>query len=111
MKSLIAEIATSRPFDLIHIDGFSMAAYAPFLESISPAPVRVIYNWHNIVSEALRRYSSSVKSTPRKFYASLTARRAEGVERTLLRSGFGHTVCSLREQQQLLEIEPQARIV
>jgi sugar transferase (PEP-CTERM/EpsH1 system associated) len=111
MKSLVAGIVTARPFDLIHIDGFSMAAYAPFLESISHSPVRVVYNWHNIVSEALRRYSSNVKSVPRKLYASLTARRAEGVERMLLRSGFGHAVCSVREQQQLLAIEPRARIV
>ena len=110
MKSLIAGIAIARPFDLIHIDGFSMAAYAPFLESISPSPVRVVYNWHNIVSEALRRYSGNVKSAPRRFYASLTARRAEGMERMVLRSGFGHAVCSVREQQQLLGIEPRARI-
>ena len=73
-------------------------------------PVRAVHNWHNIESEAMRRYGSTVSSLPRKIYASFTARRLVRLEEWILRTGFGHVVCSTREKDELLARAPKARV-
>jgi glycosyltransferase involved in cell wall biosynthesis len=110
MKATLASIVARRRFDLVHIDSFVMAAYAPFLGSILPGPVRVAYDWHNIGSELMRRMASSMSSMPRKIYARITASRLESMERRMLRSGFGHVVCSERDREQFIGVDPGARI-
>lgn len=110
MKATLASIAARQRFDLVHIDSFVMAAYAPFLGSVLPGPVRVAYDWHNIGSELMRRMASSMSSIPRKVYARITASRLGSMERRMLRSGFGHVVCSEREREQFIGMEPGARI-
>jgi len=49
-------------FDLVHLDSIHMIRYAG-------SSARVVYDWHNIESEALRRYSATVASRPRRWYA------------------------------------------
>jgi len=70
----------------------------------------VAYDWHNIGSELMRRMASSMSSAPRKIYARITASRLGTMERRMLRSGFGHVVCSEREREQFMGMEPGARI-
>jgi glycosyltransferase involved in cell wall biosynthesis len=70
----------------------------------------VIYDWHNIDSELMRRYAANSGSPARRLYASLTARRLASVERQVLREGFGHLVCSERERLELQRLAPAARI-
>jgi polysaccharide biosynthesis protein PslH len=103
MSAAAARLTSSGKFDIVHLDSIHMIRYAP------PA-ARVIYNWHNIESEAMRRYGSSAASTPRRLYAKLTAKKLEKLERRILYSAFGHIVCSQRESDQLLQIAPAARL-
>ena len=110
MKSTLAGIVAQHRFDFVHVDGSPMAAYVPYLESTLSAPVRAVYNWHNIDSEVLRRYSGNVTSWPKKVYAAATARRLAAMETQMLHAGFGHAVCSDRERHQLAAIAPNARI-
>ena len=70
----------------------------------------LVYNWHNIESELMRRYSAAVNTPARRIYSAWTARQLERLERSILRTGSGHVVCSEREQAQLQKIEPSARI-
>jgi glycosyltransferase involved in cell wall biosynthesis len=98
------------PYDLVHFDSIHMIRYAATLGNVFKKPPRVIYDWHNIESEAMRRYAQSTPSRARKIYANLTARKLEALEREILQSAFGHIVCSERELHQLQEIAPSARI-
>jgi glycosyltransferase involved in cell wall biosynthesis len=108
MKAALASLVAAEPFDLVHADSLHMAAYEPILRSCG-APV--VYDWHNIESEGMRRYSANSPSPARKAYASLTARRLAALEREILRSAAGHVVCSERERETLLSRAPEARIV
>jgi glycosyltransferase involved in cell wall biosynthesis len=107
MKAALAAAAATGPFDLVHADSIHMAAYAPILRS-GGAPL--FYDWHNIESEVMRRYSANAPSPAHKVYASLTARRLAGLEKEILRSAAGHVVCSERERETLLGMAPDARI-
>lgn len=93
------------PFDLVHLDSIHMIRYVETMGS-----PRVIYNWHNIESEAMRRYAESTLSPGRSVYAKLTAGKWERLERQILHDAFGHIVCSERERRQLSGIAPSARI-
>ena len=86
-----------------------MAPYAPILER-GGAP-RLVYNWHNIESELMRRYSRTSDSSLRRLYARWTTRRLAALEKRILRRAFGHVVCSERESQALCHTVPEARIV
>ncbi|HEY1760883.1 MAG TPA: glycosyltransferase [Bryobacteraceae bacterium] len=95
-------------FDLVHLDSIHMTRYTGSLAGVAKP---VVYNWHNIESEAMRRHGAAVASKPKRLYAGLTARKLEGLEAEILGSAFGHVVCSEREREQLLRIAPGARIV
>jgi len=107
MKAALAGVLREDQFDLVHLDSIHMAAYVPGVCRQTPAPV--VYNWHNIESELMRRYSAGVQPL-RKLYAAWTARRLAALERQILGQAFGHVVCSQRERAQLLGIVPEARI-
>jgi len=109
MLETVLRLGRERPFDLIHLDSIHMIRYAGALAAEGMgAPV--VYDWHNIESEAMRRYGQTVASLPRKVYASLTASKLESLERRILREATGHIVCSAREQRQLREIAPRAQV-
>jgi glycosyltransferase involved in cell wall biosynthesis len=108
MKAALAGILRTDRFDLVHLDSIHMAAYVPDLRRQTPAPV--VYNWHNIESELMRRYSTGVQPPLRKLYAAWTACRLAALERQILLQAFGHVVCSERERAQLLRAVPKARI-
>ena len=56
--------------------------------------VRLVYNWHNIESEAMRRFGDTVSSGAKRWYARLTASKLAALERDILKTAFGHVVCS-----------------
>jgi glycosyltransferase involved in cell wall biosynthesis len=109
MKSAVSELGRRGQFDLVHVESCHMVEYVKLLEAQWGHPVRAVYNWHNIESELMDRFAGTVKSMPKKVYARITARRLESLEKWILGSGFGHIVCSPREQAQLLTIAPEAR--
>ena len=108
MTSVLTELTRATAFDLVHVDSIHMVTYLPVLPDALRR--RVVFSWHNIESELLLRYAATTSSRPRKVYASLTARRVKSVECEILRTCFGHLVCSERERQVLLGWVPDARI-
>ena len=108
MAAALQHVTRGTEFDLIHADSLHMTPYLWVLpESLRR---RVIFDWHNIDSEVLFRYAGATRSLPRKLYAIFTARRLRTVEKQILRSAFGHIVCSEREREALLGGVPEARI-
>jgi glycosyltransferase involved in cell wall biosynthesis len=110
MSAALTRAVRSEHFDLVHLDSIHMAASVePVAEAMGATP-RVVYNWHNIESEVMRRYRASEHSPFRRLYSAITARQLAQLERSILNSAFGHVVCSDRERDRLLEIAPEARI-
>jgi len=107
MKAALAATMDAEPFNLVHLESIHMAAYEPILRR-GGAPL--VYDWHNIESEGMRRYSVNAPSPAHKLYASMTAGRLAALEKEILRSAAGHIVCSERERETLLGIAPEARI-
>lgn len=96
-------------FDTVQMEGVHLIGYLPVLRAAPNRP-RVICDWHNIESEIMRRYSETVPSQARRWYARRTARLLEQAENRLLASCDAHVVVSERERQQLLARVPKARI-
>lgn len=96
-------------FDLIQLESIHMVRGA---EALRAKGVRapVVYNWHNIESELMFRYAETARSPARRIYASLTARKLQGIENEILHDALGHVVCSEREREMLSKIAPRARI-
>jgi len=107
MDAVLCELTAKTCYDLVHFDSIHMISYTA---TVSTPTARIVYNWHNIESEAMRRFSTTASSRLRRIYATLTARQLERLERKILAEAFGHVVCSRREQQQLLDVAPQARV-
>jgi sugar transferase (PEP-CTERM/EpsH1 system associated) len=109
MGAAVSWLTDARDFDMIHLDSIHMMRYAQAATARKPT-LRAIYNWHNIESEAMHRFSATTTSYARRWYAAQTARKLETAESEILRSAFGHIVCSGREREQLRRIAPAARI-
>jgi len=110
MSSALTRAIRGQHFDLVHLDSIHMAASVePIAEAMGGKP-RIVYNWHNIESEVMRRYKAGERSPVRRLYSAITARQLEALERSILHSAFGHVVCSDRERDQLLNVAPEARI-
>jgi glycosyltransferase involved in cell wall biosynthesis len=107
MKAALAALVDAEAFDLVHLESIHMAAYESTLRRTG-APM--VYDWHNIESEAMRRYGANAPSPAHQLYASLTAGRLRALEREILRTAAGHIVCSERERETLLGVAPGARI-
>jgi polysaccharide biosynthesis protein PslH len=110
MLETLRELLRKQRYDLLHLDSVHMALYVERLGGLGFAVPPVVYNWHNVESEAMRRYSEAVDSPARRWYASWTVRKWQALERQVLRDSFGHIVCSQREREQLRAIAPTARL-
>lgn len=109
MKAAVEQTAAAGSYDLIHLDSIHMIRYGQQLAA-KTGGVGLVYNWHNIESEAMNRYSATVESGSRRWYGRLTARKLAVLEHSLLQTGLGHVVCSDRERLVLQAIAPEARI-
>jgi len=107
MSEALSAVVAAERFDLAHLESIHMAAYEPILRG---AGLPLVYDWHNIESEVMRRYSRSAPTPAHKLYASATARRLAALEEGILRTAAGHIVCSEREREALLGLAPAARI-
>ena len=109
MSAAVSRVLDASDFDIVHLDSIHMIRYAQAALQQKPG-LRAIYNWHNIESEAMHRYSATTASLARRWYAAQTARKLERLETDILGTAFGHIVCSARERDKLRRIVPGARI-
>lgn len=105
IMATIGRIVGTCKFDVVHMDNVHLAAYGAFLKK-TVKDVRIVFDWHNIESEGMRRYAINSDSRLRRIAAAITARRLAKLENMLLRTMFGHLVCSERERCELLPITP-----
>ncbi len=108
MSDAVRRVTDRGRFDILHLDSIHMIRYALEATALHPS-LRAIYNWHNIESEAMRRFSETARP-PKSWYAALTAGKIEALEKWILGDAFGHVVCSERERVQLSAIAPSARL-
>jgi len=104
MIDAVRKLLHANRYDMIHVEGIHMVRY------LQGVDIPRVYNWHNIESEAIRRFADSVESRTKSWYAHITADKMERLEHQILSKDFGHVVCSERERKQLLVVEPRATI-
>jgi sugar transferase (PEP-CTERM/EpsH1 system associated) len=108
MDAAVNRTLADTRYHLIHADSIHMTRYARAAHRTSSA--KVVYNWHNIESEAMRRFGATVDSPFKRWYARRTSGKLEALERAILHSALGHVVCSERERAELHSWAPKARI-
>lgn len=109
MMSAVEQVLREQPVDAVQVESVHLIAYAERVRQLVPG-VPLLCDWHNIESEILERYAENCASTPRRIYARRTAVLLRGFERRYLRMGNANTICSERERQVLLGLEPSASI-
>lgn len=110
MATVLEQLSEHENFDSVHLESIHMSSYEALFSNPRRVRIPSVYDWHNIESEAMRRYSVEVRSLAKRFYAISTARRLQTFERAILQIAFGHIVCSRREEEQLMARVPGARI-
>jgi len=111
MFDAIEQVKGHENFDIVHFDSVHMAPYESLFRDSRNPVTRCVFDWHNIESEAMKRYSLEAKSVARKLYARTVVPRLQELETVLLKKAFGHIVCSKREEAELRTRVPSARIV
>jgi sugar transferase (PEP-CTERM/EpsH1 system associated) len=109
MRRTLGHLLAEQEFDLIQIESLHLLGYLPILQAAASRP-RLLWDWHNVESEVLRRYSECIESRPRRLYARLTAVRMEALERRAMPAFAAHTVVSERDRVRLLTWHPDARV-
>jgi glycosyltransferase involved in cell wall biosynthesis len=110
MSEAVDRLISAQPYDLIHLDSIHMIRYGEAMVRRGQGAAKIVYNWHNIESEAMRRFSATVSSPAKRWYARLTSRKLASLELHILETAFGHVVCSARECEELTHRAPSARI-
>ena len=110
MSAAVDRLTRANAYDLIHLDLIHMIRYGEAIARRAEGAARVVYNWHNIESELMRRFGATASSFGKRWYARLTASKLALLEQDILQTAFGHVVCSQRELEELRHIAPSARI-
>jgi glycosyltransferase involved in cell wall biosynthesis len=110
MATVLKNLRAKENPDIVHFDSMHMASYETLFTNSGGPRVRSVYDWHNIESESMKRYSVEVKSVARRFYANSTVPRLQKLETALLQNAFAHIVCSKREEMELKSRMPGARV-
>jgi len=108
MDHAVEQLKRRVRFDLVHADSIHMKRYAGMAGRSEGS--LTVFNWHNIESEAMRRFAGTVRSRPKAWYANMTATKLERAESSILRHASGHVVCSERERTRLLEVMPSTSV-
>ncbi len=109
MRRELRRVLLAEPFDVVQVEGVHLCAYLPLIRSLAPKAT-IVMDWHNIESELMDRYADNTGSAARRWYARRTARQLYNCEQRLLAECRAHTVCSEREQAQLLKRAPSAAV-
>jgi sugar transferase (PEP-CTERM/EpsH1 system associated) len=110
MATVLKNLRAKENFDIVHFDSMHMASYETLSVNSGDPHVRSVYDWHNIESESMKRYSVEVKSVAKRFYANSTVPRLQKLETALLQNAFAHIVCSKREEMELKSRMPGAKV-
>jgi sugar transferase (PEP-CTERM/EpsH1 system associated) len=108
MRAALDQLLARTQFDIVQIEGTPMAGYADLICRRTDPPA-VVYDWHNIESELMRRFAAQ-SNFAKRIYANLTADRLEGLESRMLAEAAAHVVCSERERDRLLDLAPEASV-
>ena len=109
VMTALEQLLREQTFDAVQVENVHLVAYAQRIREIAPT-IPMLCDWHNIESEIQDRYAENYSKGPRRIYARRTAHLLRRFEQKFLRLGDAHTVCSERERQVLLSLEPTARI-
>lgn len=99
-RKALAQWLRDKNYDLIHFDTISLAPYLP-----ADARCPVAMDHHNIESHMMLRRASHETKALKKWYFSQEGKRLRKYERKTLRRFDAHIVCSVDDQQRLLDLD------
>jgi sugar transferase (PEP-CTERM/EpsH1 system associated) len=109
MRRALEQLLDREKFDAIQIESAVMAGYVDSILASTHSPA-IVFDWHNIESELMRRYAAQAESWPKRWYANRTAGLLQAVEMAMLRANAAHIVCSEREREKLIRLAPGALV-
>lgn len=62
MSAAVDRLTRANAYDLIHLDLIHMIRYGEAIARRAEGAARVVYNWHNIESELMRRFGATASS-------------------------------------------------
>lgn len=110
MAQTLKQLLYEQDFDVVQVESLLLSEYLPILRAARHRPA-LVCDWHNIDSEVMRRYSNYNRSLPHRFYARLTARQLERLEKASLRRFDAHLTVSERDRQTLLKLDDKASVI
>jgi glycosyltransferase involved in cell wall biosynthesis len=111
MSSALSKLLDADHYDIIQIEGVELFAHLKNVMHIARRPRLVVWDWHNIESELMYRYSQYAATPLHQLYLRRTAKQLRVLERELLSSCDLHLVTSERERRKLSLINGKAQIV
>jgi sugar transferase (PEP-CTERM/EpsH1 system associated) len=100
MAESLGRLLRERSFDAIQVEAIQLAGYLPILRAAQSGPA-LIFDWHNVDSEVMRRYARHCPGLLRRGYAHVTARRLERFERRTIPRFDAHITVSTRDRRRL----------
>ena len=107
--SLLAETLRAGRFDTVQLEGVHLMEYLPVIRQ-APGTPAIVIDWHNMESEAMRRYAGGGAHWLKRAAARRTAELIERAEDRLIDARSTHTVTSERERRKLLTRRPGTNI-
>lgn len=105
LRQLIAE----KNFDLIQIEGLSMAVYLQLIKSLTG--VRVVLRAHNVEYRIWQRHIANEQDYFRKSYLRIQVKRLRKFERNILRQVDGVIAITDEDRQCLQEMAPATEMI
>jgi len=106
MLRQVRDLYRSNSYDLVYFDSIHLMGVQAAIQN---GKAMVVYNWHNIESELMQRYSRGDAPLAKRIYAAYTAKLLARAETRILEQADAHIVCSEREKQMLLQLHPGLR--
>jgi glycosyltransferase involved in cell wall biosynthesis len=110
MKEALTEELSATQYDIIQLEGVEVSPYLSLVRRVRRPPKFIVLDWHGIESEALMRHSSLTASILRRIYMRRAAAQLRKIERGLLDSCDLHLTVSERDRDELLTMQPTARV-
>jgi len=100
MQNKLRQLLDENDFDAVQFESVHLAQYLPIARAAKSSPI-IIYDWHNIESELMYRYSENAANRAKAFYAKATAQRIAALEGKILMQSDAVCVPSTREKELL----------
>jgi glycosyltransferase involved in cell wall biosynthesis len=110
MDAAIEAHLATKHYDIVQFEGVELFSYLSTIMKSPWRPRSIVWDWHNIESELMVRYSQHAATPFHKMYLRKSAKQLKVLERDLLANCDLHLVTSERERDYLVQIRSDIQI-